>query len=63
MSRNLAKRRIRELFRVNKGRIGSLDLVVVARARITVSPWSEVNGAFLQALSRLQSRLDAGRAE
>ncbi len=53
--RNRARRRLREVYRLNSGRLKQgWDLILVARGRTLTMPWSELNASFV----RLASKLD-----
>jgi len=52
VTRNRARRRLREVFRLNRWRLtGSVDVVLVARTGCDDAPWQELNGEFI-ALAR-----------
>jgi ribonuclease P protein component len=53
VSRNRAKRRMREIFRTSSIPAG-LDLVVVARRELIDAPWPAVEGEFRALLGRLR---------
>lgn len=52
VKRNRARRRLREVYRLNAGRLRQgWDIVLVARGRTLTAPWKELNDTFLR-LSR-----------
>lgn len=54
--RNLAKRRLRELFRLHQDRIDpSLDLLLVSRSAVASAEFEGLERRFLQAVERLPS--------
>ena len=60
VQRNLAKRMIREAFRLNKPASG-LDVVVVPRQELLRAPFSALEADYVSTLGR-RSRAGAGRA-
>ena len=53
--RNRARRRLREVYRLNAGRLRQgWDIVLVARGRTATAPWKDLNDTFL----RLSRKLD-----
>ncbi|MEN8163714.1 MAG: ribonuclease P protein component [Acidobacteriota bacterium] len=58
--RNRCKRRIRELFRLNRGRLpdGNIDVVVNARRGCAEVPWQEVWRDYGRCLARLKQILE-----
>ena len=53
--RNRARRRLREVYRLNSGRLKQgWDLILVARGRTLTLPWPELNASFV----RLAGKLD-----
>ncbi len=58
--RNRARRRLREVYRLNRHRMKEgYDLILVARGRTTTAAWKELNDTFL----RLCRKLDLLEAE
>ena len=54
VTRNRARRRLRELYRLNAPALREgWDLVVVARSRCVTAPWPKLNAAFLKACGEL----------
>lgn len=54
VTRNRARRRLREVYRLNAPALTEgWDLVIVARARCVSAPWSRLNAAFLKACGEL----------
>lgn len=52
VKRNRARRRLREVYRLNSPRLAQgWDLILVARGRTPSAPWKELNDSFLR-LSR-----------
>ena len=52
VKRNRARRRLREVYRLNSPRLAQgWDLILVARGRTLTAPWKELNDSFLR-LSR-----------
>lgn len=48
VARNRARRRLREIFRLNRWRLtGSVDIVLVARTGCDEAPWMELTGEFI----------------
>jgi len=53
--RNRARRRLREVYRLNCPRLRQgWDIVLVARARTPTAPWGELNGTFLRLCRKLE---------
>ena len=53
--RNRIRRQLREIVRLNRGRLRQgYDLVVVARSRCVRGDWHRMEAAFLQACGKLQ---------
>ncbi len=53
--RNRARRRLREIVRLNSPRMKrGWDIVLVARGRCVGAPYHKLNGAFLQACEKLE---------
>lgn len=62
VSRNRAKRRLREVFRRNQELVPPhCDLVVVARADVVRRPFGELTERFAEACRRIGSSLSASR--
>ena len=54
VTRNRARRRLRELYRLNAPALKTgWDLVIVARSRCVTAPWPKLNAAFLGACREL----------
>ena len=54
VTRNRARRRLREVYRLNAPALSEgWDLVIVARSRCVSAPWSKLNAAFLKACGEL----------
>ncbi len=54
VTRNRARRRLREAYRLNAPALKEgWDLVIVARSRCVTAPWSKLNAAFLKACGEL----------
>ena len=54
VTRNRARRRLRELYRLNAPALREgWDLVVVARSRCVTAPWPKLNAALLKACGEL----------
>lgn len=52
--RNKVRRRIREIYRTNEGRIRSgYDIVVVARVRAVFTPYAKLEDSFLKLMDKL----------
>ena len=52
--RNRARRRLREVFRLNQGRLRQgWDMILVARGRTLTASWKELNDTFLRLCRRL----------
>ena len=59
--RNRARRRLREVYRLNAPRLRpGWDIVLVARGRALTAPWKELNDTFLRACRKL-GVLEGGR--
>ena len=53
--RNRARRRLREVYRLNSGRLDQgWDLILVARGRCLSTPWPELNATFLRLAGKLE---------
>ena len=49
VQRNRARRRLREVYRLNSPRLRQgWDMILVARGRTLTAPWGELNDTFLQ---------------
>ena len=58
--RNRARRRLREVYRLNSGKLRQgYDLILVARGRTLTASWEELCGSFLK-LCRKLDLLEAG---
>lgn len=54
VTRNRARRRLREVYRLNAPALKEgWDLVIVARRRCVDAPWAKLNAAFLRACGEL----------
>lgn len=52
--RNRARRRLREIFRLNGDKLKpGYDLILVARGRTAGAPWTELNSTFLRLCEKL----------
>lgn len=52
--RNRARRRLREIYRLNSDRLtAGWDIVLVARSRAVTSPYRELDGTFLRLAGKL----------
>ena len=52
--RNKVRRRIREIYRTNEGRIRSgYDIVLVARVRAVFTPYAKLEDSFLKLMDKL----------
>lgn len=52
--RNRARRRLREVYRLNGDRLRTgYDIILVARSRTTTMPWEELNDTFLRLCRKL----------
>lgn len=52
--RNRARRRLREVYRLNGPRLAQgWDLILVARGRTLTAPWKELNDSFLRLARKL----------
>ena len=52
--RNRARRRLREVYRLNADKLGTgWDFVIVARGRTVTASWTELNDAFLRLCRKL----------
>lgn len=55
VKRNRARRRLREVYRLNGGKLRQgWDLVIVARGRTLSAPWRELNDTFLRLCRKLK---------
>lgn len=53
VQRNRAKRRLREVFRLNRHCLrGNCDIVLMARGRLNQAPWGEVQSELIQLAGR-----------
>ena len=53
--RNRCRRRLREVYRLNKHALKTgWDVVIVARGRTAVAPWDELNRTFLRLCRKLE---------
>ena len=54
VKRNRARRRLREVYRLNSPRLSQgWDLILVARGRTLTAPWKELNDSFLRLARKL----------
>lgn len=54
VKRNRARRRLREVYRLNSPRLSQgWDLILVARGRTLTAPWRELNDSFLRLARKL----------
>lgn len=54
VTRNRARRRLREVYRLNAPALKEgWDLVIVARTRCVTAPWAKLNAAFLRGCGEL----------
>lgn len=61
VTRNRARRRLREVYRLNRDRLKTgWDLILVARGRTASVSWRELNDAFLRACRKLDILEDGG---
>lgn len=52
--RNRARRRLREVYRLNGDKLRTgYDIILVARSRTAKMPWEELNGTFLRLCRKL----------
>ena len=52
--RNRARRRLREVYRLNSGKLAQgYDIILVARGRTLSASWKELNGTFLRLAKKL----------
>jgi len=52
--RNLVRRRLREIFRLNQDKLlQGYDMIVIARVRTPSVPYRKLNGMFLRACGQL----------
>jgi len=57
VKRNRARRRLREVYRLNSPRLRSgWDIILVARGRTLTAPWKELNETFLRLCRKLVAR-------
>ena len=53
--RNRCRRRLREVYRLNKPALKSgWDIILVARGRTATAPWDELNAVFLRLCRKLE---------
>jgi len=53
--RNRARRRLREVYRLNAGRLSTgWDIILVARGRTATVPWKDLNESFLNLCRKLE---------
>ena len=61
--RNRVRRRIRELYRLNRDKMRpGWDVIVVGRGRIAAGPYQKMNEAYLDCLRRLSLLQEEGEA-
>jgi ribonuclease P protein component len=54
VTRNRCRRRMREVYRLNSGRLRrGYDIILVARGRTATAPWQELNDTFLRLCRKL----------
>lgn len=54
VQRNRARRRMREVYRLNRDKLSSgWDIILVARGRTASAPWRELNEGFLRQCRKL----------
>lgn len=54
VKRNRARRRLREVYRLNSPRLAQgWDIILVARGRTLTAPWKELNDTFLRLCRKL----------
>ena len=54
VQRNRARRRLREVYRLNAGKLRpGWDLILVARTRTLFAPWAELNATFFRLCKKL----------
>ena len=59
--RNRARRRLREVYRLNSGRLRQgYDMILVARGRTLTASWKELNDTFLRLCRKCLFRLGLG---
>ena len=57
--RNRARRRLREVYRLNSGRLRQgYDMILVARGRTLTASWKELNDTFLRLCRKLEQLED-----
>ena len=55
VKRNRARRRLREVYRLNSGRLRQgYDMILVARGRTLTASWKELNDTFLRLCRKLE---------
>ena len=55
MVRNRARRRLREVYRLNSGKLAQgYDIILVARGRTLSASWKELNETFLRLAKKLR---------
>lgn len=53
--RNRARRRLREVYRLNEDKLcQGYDVILVARHRVITMPWKELNASFLRLAGKLR---------
>lgn len=58
--RNRARRRMREVYRLNSGKLRQgWDIILVARGRTPTAPWREINETFLRLCRKLNLLTEA----
>ena len=59
--RNRARRRLREVYRLNADKLRQgYDLILVGRSRTATAPWSELNATFFRLCRKLDLLEDKG---
>ena len=59
VKRNRARRRLREVYRLNQDKLQSgYDIVLVARSRALTDPWKDLNHTFLRLCGKVNIRAE-----
>jgi len=59
--RNRARRRLREVYRLNRDKLkDGYDIILVARSRTATAPWKDLNDTFLRLCRKLDLLGDRG---
>jgi len=56
VDRNRARRRMREAYRLNKDKLGSVRIILMAKSAIQQASWGEIEREFLQLARQMGSR-------